>query len=171
MAILDLIAGGAGGGVLGLVGTIAGRFMAFKERKQKNAHDLKLLEFKREDNAHELAVLAQKGETAKALHAMNIERMNADTENEILITQQKGSWDNLANSYAHDSAIGETSRWVNNALRLVRPAITFIMWIIVLIIFLMTKDEEITKSVLFVGTTAAVWWFGDRAPAYKKVTK
>lgn len=136
----------AAGGLFGLVGTALGRVAGFFERKQafsqekaRWAHELKL---------HELAMQASAQET----------------EGELALVAQAGSWKGLEASIMAEAAIGDASRWVVNLLRLVRPTLTLLLWCITGWIFAMTQDGTIVEAAVFAATAATLWWFGDRAP-------
>ena len=74
-------------------------------------------------------------------------------------------------SYSHDSMGGPSSMWVVNVLRLVRPTITF--GLIILVGFLYFGADiggraTIEASVIYLSSSAVLWWFGDRAMRSKK---
>ena len=75
-------------------------------------------------------------------------------------------------SYQHDQSLGRSSRWVVDLLRLVRPALTGGLIILVGIIFFSTEDlvqrEAIVHSIIYLSSSATLWWFGDRALRPKK---
>ncbi len=136
----------AAGGVFGILGTALGRAASYFERKQtflqeekRWGHELKL---------HELQMAASKQET----------------EMELAIASQKGSWDGLAVSIAADAKTGRASLWVINVLRLVRPVLTLLLWLITGWIFAKTQNGDIANAAVFAATAATLWWFGDRAP-------
>jgi hypothetical protein len=87
-----------------------------------------------------------------------------ESEIEIELAAQAGSWKGLEASIKADAASGKASRWVVNLLRLVRPALTFLLWIITAGIFLRTQNQAIAEAAVFAATAATLWWFGDRAP-------
>ena len=78
-------------------------------------------------------------------------------------------------SYQHDMSAGQTSQWVNNTLRLVRPVLTvFLIFLVGAIWFTVADDNislqnNIVEGVLFMASAAFAWWFGDRAPHTKKL--
>jgi len=135
----------AAGGLFGLVGTALGRLAGFFERKQsfnqeqaRWSHELKLHELTMQSNAQE-------------------------TEAELALVAQAGSWKGLEASILADSAIGEGSLWVVNILRLVRPVLTLLLWMITAFIFSKTGDASVIDAAVFAATAATLWWFGDRA--------
>lgn len=136
----------AAGGLFGLIGTALGRVAGFFERRDENAQE-------RARWIHEYR-----------LHELNMKARAQDTENEIELAAQAGSWRGLEASILADSAVGQASRWVINLLRLVRPSLTFLLWIITAGIFLQTQNQAIAEAAVFAATAATLWWFGDRAP-------
>ena len=156
MAVLETVTAAAGGGLFGLIGTAFGRVAGFFERKQAFEFKQKEWENDRFEEQHELALLE-----INERHAQN------ENEREIAISDNKGSWSGLNASLAAQTALNDNpqgSAWVLDALRLVRPVITLMLWIIAAAFFVMTKDSSIIETVVFAATTATVWWFGERAP-------
>jgi hypothetical protein len=142
----DAIAGGA----FGIIGTALGRAAAYFERKQTFAQEQKQW-------GHELK-----------LNELQMRARMQETEMELAVTAQKGSWDGLKASLDADANIGVATQWVINILRLVRPALTLLLWLITAWIFARTQDGEIANAAVFAATAATLWWFGDRAPKPKQ---
>lgn len=144
--LLGLGLDAAAGGLFGLVGTALGRAAGFFERKQT---------FEQEQArwSHEYR-----------LHALQMQARSQETEMELALAAQSGSWRGLEASINADAAIGTASGWVINALRLVRPLLTFLLWITTGGIFLLTKNDAIIEAAIFAATASTLWWFGDRAP-------
>lgn len=141
--ISDILLSLFGGGVTGLFGTLLGRVANIYEKKQERAFIL------------DKYVLDAKQ------RSIEIEKQLEQT---YLTTSQKA----LKASYKHDSSIIIKSDWVNNIRALVRPVLTFLLWLLVAAIYfnLEAVDDEkglIVESVIYAATTATVWWFGDRS--------
>jgi hypothetical protein len=136
----------AAGGVFGIVGTALGRVAGFFERKQTFKHEVQ--RWSHEYKLHELQMAASAQET----------------EMEIALTAQQGSWKGQEPSIKADAAIGKASKWVINVLRLVRPVLTILLWLITAWIFAVTQESAIVEAAVFAATAATLWWFGDRAP-------
>ena len=136
----------AAGGVFGIIGTALGRVAGYFERRQTHEQELRRW-------SHELA-----------LHDLNMKSRLQESEIELAITAQAGSWTGLEASIKADAALGTASKWVINTLRLVRPILTLLLWFITAGIFMVTQDSEIVKAAVFAATAATLWWFGDRAP-------
>ena len=136
----------AAGGLFGIIGTALGRFAGYFERRQQHTQER-----------------ARWGHEYK-LHELNMAAKHQETELELVLTAQQGSWAGLAASIKADAALGKSSQWVVDILRLVRPLITLSLWCITVIIFLQTEDSAIIEAAVFAATAATLWWFGDRAP-------
>lgn len=133
------------GGVFGLIGTIMGRAASYFERK---------LAFTQEQARwlHEYK-----------LHELQMQARQQETELELALAAQAGSWRGLETSIRAEAAIGRASQWVINLLRLVRPFLTLLLWLITAWIFYMTKNGAIVEAAVFAASAATLWWFGDRA--------
>ncbi|WP_409434021.1 hypothetical protein ACJ3XI_05840 [Litorimonas sp. RW-G-Af-16] len=139
---LDAVAGG----IFGIAGTALGRVAAFFERKQTFKH-----------------AQAQWSHECR-LHDLNMKARAQETEMELALAAQAGSWAGLEASIKADAAIGKASQWVINILRLVRPILTLVLWLITGWIFAKTQNGAIVEAAIFAATAATLWWFGDRAP-------
>lgn len=139
---LDAVAGG----IFGIFGTALGRVAGFFERKQSYEQEQ-----------------ARWGHEVR-LHELNMQARAVETEMELALTAQAGSWSGLNASIHADAATGQASLWVINILRLVRPVLTLLLWFITAWIFLRTQTPAIAEAAVFAATAATLWWFGDRAP-------
>jgi len=144
--IISLGLDAAAGGVFGIIGTTIGRVAGIFERRDKNAHE-------RAKWVHEYK-----------LHALNIKARAQETELEIELAAQAGSWAGLEASIKAEASVGKASQWVINVLRLVRPSLTILLWVITASIFLKTQNQAVGEAAVFAATAATLWWFGDRAP-------
>lgn len=145
-SLLNLGLDAAAGGVFGILGTALGRVAGYLERKQTHTQEEKRW-------GHE-----------RALHELNMRAREQESEIELAITAQEGSWAGLEASLKAEATIGQGSQWVINTLRLVRPALTLLLWIITGWIFAKTQDSGVAEAAVFAATAATLWWFGDRAP-------
>jgi hypothetical protein len=77
-----------------------------------------------------------------------------------------------AASYQHDQSAVPASPWAVNVLRMVRPVLTGGLIILVGVIYFRTENlaqqEVIIQSVIYMASSATLWWFGDRALRSKK---
>lgn len=141
-ALLGVITGG--------IGSWVSKGLGLLEKKQDYEHELRLQE-------------------------MQMRARQSETENELAIAQEASFAGMRQASYEHDIAAGETSRWVNNTLRMVRPVLTLLLVLLVWAIWMTLAREDgylqkqIVDGVLFMASAALAWWFGDRAPATKKL--
>lgn len=136
----------ATGGLFGIFGTALGRFAGYFERKQNFKQEI--ARWDHEYKLHELNMLARAQET----------------EMELALAAQAGSWAGLEASIQADAGIGQAAQWVINILRLVRPVLTLLLWLITAWIFARTQNGAIVEAAVFAATAATLWWFGDRAP-------
>lgn len=136
----------AAGGLFGIIGTALGRVAGFFERRQTFKQDQARW-------SHELK-----------LHEMNMRLSAQETEAELALVAQAGSWKGLEASILADAALGQASLWVVNTLRLVRPSLTLLLWLITAFIFASTQNGQVIDAAVFAATAATLWWFGDRAP-------
>lgn len=174
----DLVGFGASvasGGILGVVGSVVGGVFkwlnAKEEKKERDAQ-----------RAHEVS-----------LQQLQMQARREETEQELELVEQEGSWSGLSESIRSDSiAAANSHKWVNDVRSLYRPFLTTGLIVLLYIMFrdlmaalqdqnsylgaLFSEAEvhEIIKyviySVAFAATTSIVWWFGDRAvtpPAMK----
>ena len=135
--MLDLLGTVLTGGATGIIGSIIGKafsFLDFWQEEKKAAAD----------HQRTLSML-------EAQAKMNAE----ERENEMRIA-----------SYEHDTGTGTAATWVINILRLVRPALTFTLIILVGIVYFQAQAsgrDTIEASVVYMMSSAVLWWFGDRA--------
>jgi len=147
--LIGLTASAAGGGVFGLAGTALGRIAGYFERKQSHSHE-------RARWLHETDLLK-----------LQMQARTEEAEAEIALAETAGSWDGLKASIQADAAIGHSYNWVNAVRGLTRPALTLLLWIIAVGIYLGSDAagrQSITETATFAATAATLWWFGDRGP-------
>lgn len=145
-----------GGGATGLLGTIFSRVFDFVDKYQDRQFIL-------------------------AKYRLDAELRAKEMESEERVAEIKGYSDTLAASYLHDTGAGTGSQWVIDILRLVRPVITLMLWILMgLIWFSIVQDikhahdlpwlaqesitlkSQIVGTVAYCATAATLWWFGTR---------
>ena len=164
-ALGDIIGGVASvgsGGIFGLVGSLTSGFFKGRQEKQRQGWEEK--KWSHEEN----------------LFKLNMEQANQETENELAITAQVGSFQGLTESINADASVGNTHMFVNDIKSLFRPCLTVGLWVIATLVFFkitsgsigdFTEDEikelvrYMVQTVFFCASTASVWWFGDRALA------
>ena len=136
------------GGATGIIGSVIGKAFSFLDAWQEE---------KKADSEH--------GRTIELLELQN--KLGAEeSEREMEITQAKIDADSRVASYSHDSMAGTSSGWVTDLLRLVRPILTFSLIILVGILYFNAVPDgraTIEASVIYMASSATLWWFGDRA--------
>jgi len=152
--MFDFILATLTGGATGIFGSIIGKVFGFidgwqQEKKAKNEHARTM----------EMARLQQE------LRAKEYE-----SERGIIEAEQAGQAKTA--SYGHDMSIGISYPWVAAILRLVRPILTMALIGLMLFIYVRISDlaqqEAIIQSVIYMASTAVLWWFGDRAMRPKR---
>ena len=146
--MLDLLMTTLTGGATGLIGSVIGKAFSFVDF---------WVEEKREDKKH--------ARTISLLELQN--RLGAEeNERELQIVEAKASGDARTASYQHDISMGDGSVWVVNVLRLVRPVLTLALICVTLVLYLKANAsgrDMIEASVIYLTSSATLWWFGDRA--------
>lgn len=142
------------GGATGLLGSIFGKLFSFADA---------WIAEKKADADHKRTI---------EMHKLQHDLRAAELETEREIVLEQASADLRRASYSHDQSVGRSSRWVVNILRLVRPTLTAILIALVWYIYIRSDDlaqqESIIQSVIYMASSAVLWWFGDRAMAQKK---
>ena len=160
------------GGITGVLGSLVNRGFGIWELREK-----------RKDRQLEIAHQERSWGHEKTLHELQLRARAAETEQELAVaeaalrtTHAQGSWAGLNGSVDAEGRIGDSYRWVTAVRALVRPALTLLLWLIVLVLFATAlADElpaetaaEVVETVIQAATygavTALAWWFGDRAP-------
>lgn len=160
------------GGITGVLGSVINRGFGLWEMKEK-----------RQDRRLEIAH-AERGWTHEtALHELQLRARAAETESELRVAEAalqaaavEGSWAGLAASVEADGRVPSSYPWVNAVRALVRPALTLLLWLMVLALFSLSLAgdlpvetaaevvETVIQAVTYGAVTALAWWFGDRAP-------
>jgi hypothetical protein len=152
--VFDFILATLTGGATGIFGSIVGKVFGFidgwqKEKKDQHDHErtLEMLKLQNELRSKEL-----------------------ESERGIVEAEQAGIAKTA--SYTHDMSAGISYPWVAAVLRLVRPVLTMSLIGLMLFVYIRISDlgqqEAIIQSVIYMASTAVLWWFGDRAMRPKK---
>ena len=151
--MFDLLLGVLTGGATGILGSVLGKLFNFADY---------WVESKKADDEHVRTI-----EMTRLNHELRSQEL--EIEREIIMEEQAGK--QRSASYSHMSA-GLSYPWVAAVLRLIRPVLTLMLIIIVWYIFSTSEDigqrETIIHSVIYMTSTAVLWWFGDRAMRPKK---
>ncbi len=153
------------GPVLGVVGTLGGRIIGLKEKKQDYEHELKKFEHEVAMRAQERIAQQEENEHAMAFNAQ-------ETEGSIAKTIVTGSYDGLLASINAEASI-KGDRWLENVRGLVRPVLTAAGMVVVTIVCFSNIESDRTAALTAMLSNASlmiVWWFGDR-PAGQFKTK
>lgn len=112
-------------------------------------------------------------------YKLDAELRARESESEERIAEINSASAMMTASYAHDTGTGTASQWVVDVLRLVRPVLTLLLWILVAFIWFSIADdiqtapglpwliekasalrEQIVGSVIYCATAGTLWWFG-----------
>lgn len=88
-----------------------------------------------------------------------------ELESELAIADLAADESVRVASYQHDAQSGQTSVWVNNTLRLVRPILTLMLIGLTTFIAATFDDmsmEKFANQVITLTSMSVSWWFGDR---------
>lgn len=162
MALTDIFLAVASGGATGLLGTALGMVNGFLEHRRD-------VENRRLDME---AAVAERGHELR-LHELNQQARAQETEAELAIVSQRGSFEGLTASIQHDQSMGNTSQWVNDFRSLFRPGLTLALMAVTFLIFIISLfmpresyvgelQSYIVYNVVYVASAASLWWFGDR---------
>jgi hypothetical protein len=154
MVMWDVLLSVVTGGATGVLGSLIGKAFSFVdywvEEKKKDGEHARTIEMTR----------------------LNAELRSEELEQERAIVMEEQAGKQRAASYRHDMSAGVSYPWVAAILRLVRPTLTLMLIVIVWYIYATSKDlaqqETILQSVIYMCSTAVLWWFGDRAMKGKK---
>ena len=146
--MFDLIATVLTGGATGIIGSVIGKVFSFVDVWAEN---------KKADAEHK--------RTIEMLELQS--RLGAEeSERELAVAESAAAADIRTASYKHDSSVGMGSIWVVDVLRMVRPILTFTLIVLVGIIYFKSGEVDkstINLSVLYMCSSAVLWWFGDRS--------
>lgn len=149
--LIGTAATAASGGVFGLVGSLTGGIFKYFKAKQEHS-------FQKDSWAHEVR-----------LQEMQMQARAEETEQELAIEAQKGSWGALQESMKMQAPAGQSYRWVCAIKDLFRPILTTGLFVLTWLVWDSTQDPELREyivySVVFTASTAGMWWFADRAMA------
>jgi len=149
--ILGLATSAAGGGLLGIFGTVASRGLGLVERRQKRKD-------RESEQAHELALLRLQQEQA-----------GEEREHEAALVEYQGAIDFRTATVEHDASLKGASQWVQNIRATVRPLLTYFVFFshITAFALLARSDEAIRaqgfEDLAFSTFLCLTWWFGERS--------
>ena len=150
----DVIGSVMTGGATGILGSVLGKLFNFadvyiEEKKAKGEH-----------------------ERTMEMHRLQSELRADELENERAIVEEQSAGAARGAAYSMMSGVEVPYPWVAAILRLIRPVLTIMLVAIVWYIYASSDDiaqqETIIQSVIFMASTAVLFWFGDRAMRPKK---
>jgi hypothetical protein len=142
------------GGATGILGSVLGKLFNFadvyiEEKKAKGEH-----------------------ERTMEMHRLQSELRADELENERAIVEEQSAGAARVAAYSMMTGVEVPYPWVAAILRLIRPVLTIMLVAIVWYIYASSDDiaqqETIIQSVIFMASTAVLFWFGDRAMRPKK---
>lgn len=151
--LLDLLSSLLAGGATGVIGASLGSVVEFFKQKQKNEHELALMQAERENMALEI----QGRERVATIEAESAEAVEASKA--------------FVASIAADRATYSDGRsallvWVDVVRGMTRPVLTTLLVMLVCVMWFTTDNDQlrmqIVATVLYVTTAAVLWWFGSR---------
>lgn len=173
-----MVSGGAGG-LFGIFGSFLNRGMSYFEKRADRQHQIEMAAINEQADLRRAGIEAKKSERDHEhlvkLHELNLEAQKGETEREVMVMRESGSWRGLEASHETARAEAENfegSTWVENYKAVTRPNLSYALWVLAGIIFCFSPADvrlEMGQAVVFCATAATLWWFGDRAPKYKQM--
>ena len=152
--MMDMIFSVLTGGATGILGSVLGMVFNFADV---------FIEEKKAKGEHERTI---------EMHRLQSELRADELESEVAIVQEQSAGAAQVASYAMMTGVEVPYPWVAAILRLMRPVLTVMLVCIVGYIYASSDDlaqqETIIQSVIYMSSTAVLWWFGDRAMRPKK---
>ena len=142
------------GGMTGILGSVIGKAFNFvdmwaEEKKARGEH-----------------------ERTMEMHRLQAELKADELENERMIVEEQSAGAARVAAYGMMQGVEVPYPWVAAILRLIRPILTIMLVAIVWYIYATSNDfshqETIIQSVIYMASTAVLFWFGDRAMRPKK---
>lgn len=143
--ILGGVLTGGAGGLIGVLGNFANTWLAIKQAREQNAHQIALLQ-------------------AQTTASIEIAKAN------IAVESERGAAAGFAASQEADRATGHESRWALNVKAMVRPTILFLLFCGVVALYLsgeLATDMRayVIQNIVTDFSMAVSWYFGARATA------
>ena len=170
-AIASILVSGAGGGIVGTIGSLFKKRQEIKAEKQKHEFNLKLFELQLEERSMEIAA-------EKEMAQIDLTKREAEIAGEIEVAEV----DAFKQSFIHDASM-KTAQWVDNVRALMRPIITVALLAIQICIVAVgvSNSQSFTKALIegnglitsleglsFLCNMAVSWWFGSRSSGTSK---
>lgn len=150
----DVIGSVMTGGATGILGSVIGKAFNFVDM---------FIEEKKAAGEHTRTM---------EMHRLQSELRAEELENERAIVEEESAGAARAASYGLMTNVEVPYPWVAAILRLMRPMLTLLLVVIVWYIYATSNDiaqqETMLQSVIYMASTAVLWWFGDRSLRPKK---
>ena len=151
---MEFLASVLSGGMTGILGSVIGKAFNFLDM---------WAEEKKAEGEHKRTM---------EMHRLQSELRSEELENERLIVEEEAASAARLASYTMMTGVEVPYPWVAAILRLMRPTLTVMLVGLVFYIYANSQDfaqqETIIQSVIYMSSTAVLWWFGDRAMQPKK---
>lgn len=175
--LTDIFSTVATGGITGVIGSVFTGIMAYKEKGAQRAHEKQM---------RDLDIQERKAEAE-----ISLKQVEAETEGQIAMGELQAFNTSLSSDQAR-YATGANEHWafvIVDVIRgLMRPALTVGLsyalcqvifdviealggWEVVVAAQGMSIVNDLIQSLIYVTTTAIVWWFGSRAVQKGLTTK
>lgn len=146
------------GGLLGLLGPLAGRAIGIWEKKEN-----------RKDAELERAQEVRRWGHEKELLNIQMTQAAEGHEQDFEMRQLDASGAGLTASLEAEKAIGAVPGWVNSVRALIRPFLTLETQIVLVTVYFFSAakrpdlEAQIVETLVFSASTTLLWWFGERA--------
>lgn len=152
--MLDSILAVVTGGATGVVGTLVTAGTAYFERRQRHAQEVEMRRV-------EMEMLQTEAASAERIAAIERESEQMRAEHEALEASYRAATTRMSTG---------DSRWlvaVDVVRGLTRPVLTWCLLALAAVIYFTLSPQDgmrgqIIDTVLYLGTTCVLWWFGAR---------
>ena len=151
---MDFLLAKLSGGLTGIAGSVIGKIFSFADS---------YLEEKKKDKDHARTI---------EMTRLQSELRQDEWENERAIVESEQDGKVKVAAYSMFQDVPVPYPFIAGIIRLIRPVLTILLVAIVWYVFATTEDfaqrETIIQSVLYLASTAVLFWFGDRSMRGKK---
>jgi len=144
MALLELLASAASGGLLGGALSLGKLYHAYKEKKLSFAHEVSMAAETRQNMAMEM-------ELAKIRGTIDLELQESEDDAKSLRSAISAEADSKG-----------SSPWVMDLKASTRPFLTYGLTISAFFLVAFSPDNPWGNEFIFMAMTAVTFWFGDR---------
>lgn len=141
---LELLSSAAGGGILGVVGAGIKTFTAYKEKKLMFAHEVAM------------------EQEARLSMTLEVELSKVKGVIELELQESQDDAKNLTAAIQAEADTKGSSPWVMDLKASTRPLLTYGLCAITSLLITFDSSNPWLDEMVFLTTTAVVFWFGDR---------